>query len=365
MRYVFISWMVCLFLAASLFGNEDAPESFLPPHRTVGCTYGPLIATDVEPTNAWISVAWEPKTTLFARRVGGMAPKEYTNLHLSVRLCYVQPMYSADPVDEAAYKLVYAEGLKTLLGKSRTFWFQVANPNYSGFDETGGVIRLDDFGGVTLQEEMIRCGYAITCTRNSWEPLANYDDGYRDKLLRLEGETKAYQVGIWSPSLDFSKLSPEQRMRRWEETAADPKQPIELRRKVIEYLFRDGDNDKYLDLAIQIISSDSDIQRQAHNFGTCTHHCRLNTFSQENRRKYLRYAYELLERIDDGKQGGYFLAMSIGQFLGIQPINNHENPFSPDKNLPQYQGPHGLLVNYFQDTVKNARKWWDENRSRY
>ncbi|MES2922205.1 MAG: hypothetical protein V4819_11700 [Verrucomicrobiota bacterium] len=73
-----------------------------------------------------------------------------------------------------------------------------------------------------------------------------------------------------------------------------------------------------------------------------------------------------MEKIDDGRSGaGYFLAIHVGHFLGIPPVRGGKGSFVPDQQLREYQGPHGLSESFFQDTVTNARKWWDANKARY
>lgn len=83
---------------------------------------------------------------------------------------------------------------------------------------------------------------------------------------------------------------------------------------------------------------------------------------------FLNYGFNLLGKIDDGESGkGYFLAMHLGNFIGIPPIRPGQGPFAPDQRLPEYrgEGKNGYRSRFFQDTVDNAVKWWRENRQHY
>jgi hypothetical protein len=57
--------------------------------------------------------------------------------------------------------------------------------------------------------------------------------------------------------------------------------------------------------------------------------------------------------------------MDLGKFVGIQGLDAWKHAFTPDQNLPQYQGKNGLTDSFFQDTVSNARKWWLDNSNQY
>jgi hypothetical protein len=160
---------------------------------------GPLILRSIEPAHLWISVAWDPKTPVFGRRINGKAPDETLSpSFLAVQLDYIAPRYSCDPAQQAQFKQAFVHGVEKLLERERSFWFEITNRGYAGPGQIGGVFLLDDWSGPTLQSEMIRCGYAVVTSRNSWNMVEKYRDDYRDKLLRLEGEARAYKLGVWS-----------------------------------------------------------------------------------------------------------------------------------------------------------------------
>ncbi len=51
---------------------------------------------------------------------------------------------------------------------------------------------------------------------------------------------------------------------------------------------------------------------------------------------------------------GYFLASSLGKFVGTE--------FTPNQSDPRYKAPHGLADAFFIETVDNALRWWELNR---
>lgn len=155
-------------------------------------------------------------------------------------------------------------------------------------------------------------------------------------------------------------------LTRLDRLARDAKQPNDLRRSLVKILFEHGDPNQYLDLATELSATQTTPLQQSEAFRNCTPAGPSTKFTKANRKKYLRHCYELLEKFDDGRSGaGYFLAIHIGHFLGIPPVRELQGPFVPDQRLPIYQGPHGLSESFFQDTVNNARKWWNENQAQY
>ncbi len=153
-------------------------------------------------------------------------------------------------------------------------------------------------------------------------------------------------------------------VQRLERFVRDAREPDDLRRVFVDFLVRNGDQNKYFDLALELASAGDTPSRQAEFFQACTRSCRPDKLSPENRRKYLRHAFCLLEQVDDGHSGhGYFLACQIGGFVGVPPGREGQETFVPDARLPEYRGPHGRREKFFQDTVNNARKWWEENKA--
>jgi hypothetical protein len=153
-------------------------------------------------------------------------------------------------------------------------------------------------------------------------------------------------------------------LQRLECVVQNTRESDDLRRIIIDLLMRYDDQNKYLDLARELSSAGETPYRRAEFFGSCTRYCRPDKLSSENRRKYLRHAFFLLEQVDDGHSGhGYFLASQIGRFIDIPPAGKGGELFMPDSRLPEYQGPHGLREQFFQATVNNARKWWEENKA--
>lgn len=154
------------------------------------------------------------------------------------------------------------------------------------------------------------------------------------------------------------------RLERLVPDPVEPEEPEAVQSYILALLFRHGDQNKYVDLALRVSSTVDKPMRRAELFRSCTQSCRAGKMSEENRRKFLCYGYRLLEEIDDGHSGsGYFLALHLGQFIGVAPVGTNNSPFMPDSRLPEYREPRGLKKKlFFQDTVNNARKWWEENK---
>ena len=152
---------------------------------------------------------------------------------------------------------------------------------------------------------------------------------------------------------------------RLDRLVRDHSYPSPLRRQLLEILFKYADPNEYLDLAIDLTREGTPI-RQAEDFRFATPTDQASRFTPANRKKYVVHCYHLLQTIDDGHSGaGYFLATHIGHFLGVKPIVRGESPFKPDQRLPEYREDGGLKKSFFQDTVNNARKWWDEHKAEY
>jgi hypothetical protein len=78
--------------------------------------------------------------------------------------------------------------------------------------------------------------------------------------------------------------------------------------------------------------------------------------------RVVRLGFTLLEeerkRPPDNIHGAYFLAITLGSYLGQE--------FAPDQKDAKYHGPDGgLAESFFTDTVRNAEHWWGRNRDKY
>ena len=205
------------------------------------------------------------------------------------------------------------------------------------------------------------------------ELLENQSIGSGRSLVALELENCLY----WGmrhhdlPPLD--KVLP-----RLEKIARNPKEPNGLRQTIFGILLEQGDPNHYLDDAIALCeeelektygySETAEVKqmRRSERFRFMVlHHVRGGEkLTPENRAKCLRYGFQELKKIDDGRSGGgYFLAMDLGRLAGVEPMIPGGSPFCPDSRLPKYQGKHGLTESFFQEPVDNALKWWSEHRS--
>ncbi len=69
-------------------------------------------------------------------------------------------------------------------------------------------------------------------------------------------------------------------------------------------------------------------------------------------------AFELLKDMHrHDRQMGYFLALSLGDYVGQE--------FKADQRDPKYQTPSGLDESFFIHTVDNALKWWEDEKETY
>lgn len=65
----------------------------------------------------------------------------------------------------------------------------------------------------------------------------------------------------------------------------------------------------------------------------------------------LKIGFSLLPQLEKlTKGGGYFLALSLGTYVGQE--------FKADQSNPKYKGEHGLTDSFFADTTTNALTWW-------
>ena len=151
-----------MFLAASSL-IAQVREAEYPTRPKMGDMIGPLILREVEPTNGWIGVTWDPKAPSSQRRFGDKAASPADdNPFLSIQLDFIDARFSSDPIENDSFRRQYSEGVKTLLSDHRAFWFQVAKMDYQGCGQIGGMFLLDDMDGPTIQKEMARCRYAVT-----------------------------------------------------------------------------------------------------------------------------------------------------------------------------------------------------------
>lgn len=163
---------------------------------------------------------------------------------------------------------------------------------------------------------------------------------------------------------DISPSSLDTTLSHLDRFARDSKQPNFFRQQIVKILGEHGDPNLYLDLAIELSAAEDTPRKQANAFCLCTSGHQTAKFTEANRKKYVRHCFELLENVDDGS--GYFLAMQVGKDLGIPPVRPTEGSFAPDPQLAQYRDKNGNITeNFFHDTVINARKWWEENKSQY
>ncbi len=161
---------------------------------------GPLTLDGIDSKSQLVKVKWPKDYPAHGRRIDGKMPDERLSLSsLNVLLSYISPGYSRDPSEREEFRRIYIDGVQTLLANNRSFWLEVTEPNIAAPTFiVGGVFQLDYWGGVTLQYEMVRCGYAVVNDSNGWPMVEKYRFDFRDQLLRAEGMARAWKLGVWS-----------------------------------------------------------------------------------------------------------------------------------------------------------------------
>jgi hypothetical protein len=170
----------------------------------------------------------------------------------------------------------------------------------------------------------------------------------------------------WGPPLGLPPL--DELHSRLERIARDEKQPVKFRRHVLRVIFVRAQLDAYLDLTAQLAASEPTAMEKAVAFFDMTAQAERSRFSEEAGKRYVRLCFEYLKPVDDHRNGdGYHFATKIGRFVGIREVDDSHGPFGPKRSLPKYQGADKdpMTNGYFQDTVDNAMKWWEENKSKY
>lgn len=268
-----------------------------------------------------------------------------------------------DRLTAAEFRVIAAK-LATLVGKHPVFT-GIGPQTKQPWSETQ--LSEGDRIGCTLHQ-LWRYHIETAKTRGEHVPLMLdlLDDSDIGAGRHLAISELSSRLRFGRASSDPSLPSLDNILSRLDRLATDAKQPNDFRRRLIEILFQHGDPNKYLASAIELSSAEDTPLGQAEAFRFCTPTAQANKLTDVNRKRYVRHCYQLLEQIDNGRSGaGYFLAMHIGQFVGIPPVRAGQGSFAPDQRLAQYQDKHGLAKSFFQDTVVNARKWWSEHKHEY
>lgn len=175
---------------------------------------------------------------------------------------------------------------------------------------------------------------------------------------RSDFERLTYLSAVLNRHYDDRVKAPLERLAR------DSSQPPEIGLKAAAILVHRVDANGYFADLLAACSRIPEPLTRAGRFRDSTDRL-AETLSEDNRRRLLRYGFALLDEIDDGKAGhGYFLALYLGDVLGIGPMFGGRSAFVPNQDLPQYQGEAELKDCFFEDTVANARAWWREQQNR-
>jgi len=193
-----ISLVLC-----SLLGAINAQDIRITPTvasvRDPRSTIGPIRLTSVE--NMLIRASWSPDAQVAARRISGLVPAkdDGTPAQLSFALSHVQPPYSPSAEERERFNSIYSDGLNALL-KGRDIYAETTHANYGppGTFSVIAILSFDSYRRGEVQKEMVRLGYGVVTTRHSTYMIERFGDDYRDELLRLEGEARINQRGIWN-----------------------------------------------------------------------------------------------------------------------------------------------------------------------
>lgn len=87
----------------------------------------------------------------------------------------------------------------------------------------------------------------------------------------------------------------------------------------------------------------------------------LSKRASEWKARVLRYAFDVIQALraayPDRLNYGYHIASSLEGYVGAK--------FVPNQADPKYQGKYALKDIFFIETVDNALKWWENNKSAY
>jgi len=193
---------IVLIILGSFVCSLSAQERRITPGisnvREPRSTIGPVRSTKIE--NMILSASWSPDAQIAARRISGLVPSENdgTPRDLSFTLSHVQPMYSRSEDERQRYSRIYSDGLMSIL-EGRDFYAETTHTNYGppGTFCVIAILSFDSYQRGEVQKEMVRGGFGVVTSRNSTYMIERFGDDYRDELLRLEGEARANQRGIW------------------------------------------------------------------------------------------------------------------------------------------------------------------------
>jgi len=152
-------------------------------------------------------------------------------------------------------------------------------------------------------------------------------------------------------------------LKRLERPAFDSKEPADLRAHIVRILYKHGDPNRYLDLALQISSTGQTLDEQVSLlvYSACLN--QSQRLSTENRAKYVQRCGALLERTGfEDTALAWVMASQFGDFLGIPPERPGLGAFVPDYNKPEYKNG---AKRWDEDTIKNARAWWAKHKLEY
>lgn len=142
--------------------------------------------------------------------------------------------------------------------------------------------------------------------------------------------------------------------------AKNTKEDLGIRRSSASTLLSRCDINTYMPLAVEIIlAHKKGLGRCEALHFTTNQGNRLFSLTEQNKQRLVAAGFQSIEELPDNElQSGYFAARHLGFILKIP------EEFAPDQKARRYRGEHGLTDEFFIDTVKNALKWYSENKKK-
>jgi hypothetical protein len=140
--------------------------------------------------------------------------------------------------------------------------------------------------------------------------------------------------------------------------AKNKKEHLDTRGASVSTLLSRCDINTHMALAVEIILAHKAGLDRCHAFNYITNQGnRLFTLTEKNKLMVLTAGFRIITELpDQDLQTGYHVARQLGFILKIP------NTFAPNQSAPKYQRVGGLTDEFFIDTVKNAIKWYSNNK---
>lgn len=168
------------------------------PQSEINQTVGPLVFDEVDRGHLWIYV--KGRNSGYSIQLDGIY-----NPHGF--LGYTDATGVSKSVQEDINDTIYSFVNQQLFGSSN-LWLMITNDGYSGIGQVGGILLIDTKQQQTLQELLIKEGYArVDLGRKIYRSSIQIPSNYLTKWGKLEAIAKKNTRGFWK--------SHPQIMKRW------------------------------------------------------------------------------------------------------------------------------------------------------